>query len=103
MMDLITSCTSLSLIAGIPSGLVFPGFPGFGISTSLVPIHSYLPCITASFISSIRVFVNSSIVPVSGPRVADPLFLLIFRYAANQTFSNLSSPLKSLNVLSGCS
>lgn len=53
IIDLRTSCTSLSFIEGIPNGLVLPGFPRFGISILRVPVHWYLPVSTLSRISNI--------------------------------------------------
>lgn len=74
MMDLITSCTSLSLIVGIPNGLVLPGLPGFGIITCFIPCQLNFRRNTASRSSKIRSLVMDSIVTESSPGVWDPLF-----------------------------
>lgn len=100
MMDLTTSWTSLSFIEGIPSGLIFPGFPGLGIITRLTPVHSYCLCRTASLISSIFFFVRLSIFFRSGPGVFDPLFCLSLRYAACQIPSRLRSHPRSSKTFS---
>lgn len=96
---LITSCTSLSFMVGIPSGLVFPGFPGFGIVICLTPPHWYSPFKTASINSSILHSVIASSFSESDPAVFDPLFFINFLYAANHMDSSFNSPPKSLKVL----
>lgn len=78
-MERMTSWTNLSLIVGIPKGLVFPGFPGFGIMTCLTPIQIYSLCSTASLTSNILFLVSASMFSESGPGVSDPLFCFSFR------------------------
>ena len=69
----ITSCTNLSLMAGIPNGLTLPGFPAFGIINSFTPTHANLFLSTASRSSNILVLIKESRICPSGPGVLDPL------------------------------
>lgn len=96
-----TSCTSLSLILGIPKGRVFPALPGLGMWIRLIPAQVNWSFITASLISSIRFRVSELPASLSGPTVLDPRLLIILRYAANHIASSFKYPFRSLNTRVG--